>query len=218
MRNIYGLIISILYIGLVILISNLFTKASKEASRKFIHIMLANWWIIAMIFFDNVLYACALPAIFIVVNYLSYKFDLIKEMERDDGKSGEKTLGTVFYAITLFILAILSFGIWHNPLIGLVGVLIMGYGDGFAAIAGQSIKSKEFKILGSTKSIAGSATMFIIALIIASSAFAHLGINLWLIKSLLVAFIATVFEAVSPKGTDNLTVPILSSLLFICML
>ena len=54
MRNIYGLIISILDIGLVILISNLFTKASKEASRKFIHIMLANWWIIAMIFFDNV--------------------------------------------------------------------------------------------------------------------------------------------------------------------
>ena len=218
MNNLYGLIISILYIGLVILLSNLFTKASKEASRKFIHIMLSNWWIIAMIFFNNVWFASILPAIFIIINYLSYKFDLIKEMERDDNNSGEKTLGTVYYAISLLILSIATFGIINKPLIGLIGVLIMGYGDGFAAIAGQSIKSKEFKIFGSTKSIAGSATMFIISLIIISGAFAYLGINLWLIKSILIAFIVTVFEAISPKGTDNLTIPLLTSLLVYCMI
>lgn len=218
MNNIYGLIISILYIGLVILLSNLFTKASKEASRKFIHIMLSNWWIIAMIFFNNVWFASILPAIFIIINYLSYKYDLIKEMERDESSSTEKTLGTVYYAISLLILSITTFGIINKPLVGLIGVLIMGYGDGFAAIAGQSIKSKEFKILGSTKSIAGSATMFIISLIIVSGAFAYLGINLWLIKSILISFIVTVFEAVSPKGTDNLTIPLLSSLLVYCML
>lgn len=218
MRNIYGLIVSILYIGLVILLSNLFTKASKEASRKFIHIMLSNWWIIAMVFFDNVCYAAILPALFIVINFLSYKFDLIKEMERDDGISDENTLGTVYYAITLLISVIFSFGIWHNPVIGLIGILIMGYGDGFAAIAGQAIKSKEFKVLGSTKSVVGSATMFIITLIIVSCAFAYLNVPLWFVKSLLIAFIATVFEAVSPKGTDNLTVPLLSTFLFYCML
>lgn len=218
MNNIYGLIISILYIGLVILLSNLFTKASKEASRKFIHIMLSNWWIIAMIFFNNVWFASILPAIFIIINYLSYKYDLIKEMERDESSSTEKTLGTVYYAISLLILSITTFGIINKPLVGLIGVLIMGYGDGFAAIAGQSIKSKEFKILGSTKSIAGSATMFIISLIIVSGAFAYLGIHLWLIKSILISFIVTVFEAVSPKGTDNLTIPLLSSLLVYCML
>lgn len=218
MSNIYGLIISILYIGLVILLSNLFTKASKEASRKFIHIMLSNWWIIAMIFFNNVWFASILPAIFIIINYLSYKYDLIKEMERDESSSTEKTLGTVYYAISLLILSITTFGIINKPLVGLIGVLIMGYGDGFAAIAGQSIKSKEFKILGSTKSIAGSATMFIISLIIVSGAFAYLGIHLWLIKSILISFIVTVFEAVSPKGTDNLTIPLLSSLLVYCML
>ena len=218
MNNLYGLIISILYIGLVILLSNLFTKASKEASRKFIHIMLSNWWIIAMIFFNNVWFASILPAIFIIINYLSYKYDLIKEMERDDNDSTEKTLGTVYYTISLLILSITTFGIINKPLVGLIGVLIMGYGDGFAAIAGQSIKSKSFKIFGSTKSIAGSATMFIISLIIVSGAFAYLGINLWLIKSILIAFIVTVFEAVSPKGTDNLTIPLLSSLLVYCMI
>ena len=213
MRNIYGLVLSIVYIGLVIGISGLFSKASKEASRKFIHIMLSNWWIIAMIFFDNVIVASILPAVFIVINYVSYKYDIIKAMERDDGEE-EQTFGTVFYAVSLLVVSIITFGFLKNPMIGLVGILVMGYGDGFAAIAGKSIKSKEFKVFGSKKSVAGCATMFIISLIIISCALAYSNVSLWYVKSIVLALIATVFEAISIKGTDNLTVPILTTLLF----
>ena len=213
MKNVYGLLISLLYIGLVIGISRLFTRAGKEASRKFIHIMLANWWIIAMVFFDNVYVACVLPAVFVIVNYLSYKYDIIKEMERDDEPKSKQTLGTVYYAITLLITAIFTFGIWHKPIVGLVGVCVMGYGDGFAAVAGCGIKSKEFKIFGSTKSIAGSLTMLIISLIIISGALVYFQVSYWIIKSIVLAVIATVLEAISPKGTDNLTVPLAVTLL-----
>lgn len=213
MRNIYGLVISILYIGLVIGISGIFSKASKEASRKFIHIMLANWWIIAMIFFDNIWIAGILPALFIIINYASYKFDIIKSMERDDDSGEEKTLGTVFYAISLLIVVILCFGFFKNTIIGLVGILVMGYGDGFAAIAGKSIKSKEFSILGGKKSLAGCSTMFIISLIIISCALAYFNVQFWYIKSIIIAIVATIFEAISVKGTDNLTVPILTTLM-----
>ena len=218
MNNIYGLIMSILYIFLVILLSRLFTKAGKEASRKFIHIMLSNWWIIAMVFFDNVYYASILPAIFIVVNFLSYKYDLIKEMERDEkNSSDEKTLGTVYYAISLLVLTILCFGVWKNTIIGLIGVAIMGYGDGFAAIAGKAIKSKQFHIGKSTKSLAGSITMFIISLLIISGGLAYLGVSNWLIKSLILALLSTLLEAFSIKGTDNLTVPIIITLILHCL-
>ena len=213
MRNIYGLVISVLYIGLVIGISGLFSKASKEASRKFIHIMLANWWIIAMIFFDNMWIAGILPALFIIINYASYKFDIIKSMERDDDSGEEKTLGTVFYAVSLLIEVILCFGFFKNTIIGLVGILVMGYGDGFAAIAGKSIKSKEFTILGGKKSLAGCSTMFIISLIIISCALAYFNIQFWYIKSIIIALVATIFEAISVKGTDNLTVPIITTLM-----
>ena len=213
MRNIYGLVISVLYIGLVIGISGLFSKASKEASRKFIHIMLANWWIIAMIFFDNIWIAGVLPALFIIINYASYKFDIIKAMERDDDSGEEKTLGTVFYAISLLVVVLLCFGLFKNTIIGLVGILVMGYGDGFAAIAGKSIKSKEFTILDGKKSLAGCSTMFIISLIIISCALAYLNVQFWYIKSIIIALVATIFEAISVKGTDNLTVPILTTLM-----
>jgi phytol kinase len=198
---------------LVIGISGFFSKACKEASRKFIHIMLANWWIIAMIFFDNIWIAGILPALFIIINYASYKFDIIKSMERDDDSGEEKTLGTVFYAISLLIVVMLCFGFFKNTIIGLVGILVMGYGDGFAAIAGKSIKSKEFSILGGKKSLAGCSTMFIISLIIISCALAYFNVQFWYIKSIIIALVATIFEAISVKGTDNLTVPILTTLM-----
>ena len=50
--NILGMILSIIYIGAVIGGSGLVAKKySNEASRKFIHILLGNWWLIAMFFF-----------------------------------------------------------------------------------------------------------------------------------------------------------------------
>ena len=211
MRNLYGILVSIAFIGLVIGISTLFGKRSKEASRKFIHIMLSNWWIIAMIFFDNVIVACIMPALFIVINYLSYKYGIIKSMERDN--DDEKSLGTVFYAISLTIVAILCFGVFKNPVIGLVGILVLGYGDGLAAVIGKAMKSKQFEILGSKKSIAGCTTMFIVSLIIITCALAYLKVPFWYVKGIVIAVIATVFEAASIKGTDNLTVPIITSLL-----
>ena len=58
--NILGLIISIVYIGAVIGGASLVSKKGKEASRKFIHILLGNWWLIAMYFFDSTLWAAIL--------------------------------------------------------------------------------------------------------------------------------------------------------------
>jgi dolichol kinase len=55
--------------------------------------------------------------------------------------------------------------------------------------------------------------MFIISLIIISCALAYFNIQFWYIKSIIIALVATIFEAISVKGTDNLTVPILTTLM-----
>ena len=77
MKNVFGILVSVIFIGIVMLSARVFEKAGKEASRKYMHIMLSNWWIIAMIFFDNIFYACLMPALFVVINYLSYKKNII---------------------------------------------------------------------------------------------------------------------------------------------
>lgn len=211
MRNIFGLIISIIYIGMVIFGGKLFEESGKEASRKFIHIMLSNWWIIAMIFFDNVWCAALLPFLFVIINYASYKFNIIKVMERDEGEENKDSLGTVYYAISLLILALITFGPMNNPLVGLCGIAVMGYGDGLAAVIGQAVNSPKFKIANNTKSVAGCLTMFLVSFIILTGFYVYTGVSYWLLKSIFIAILLTIVEAVSIKGTDNITVPLLTS-------
>lgn len=101
-----------------------FEKFNKEASRKFIHILLSNWWLIAMAFFDHVIYAIIAPIVFVIINFLSYKGNLIKVMERDEEE--KDGLGTVYFAFSLIPLVVLSYGITNNQLIGLVRILYYG--------------------------------------------------------------------------------------------
>ena len=92
--NLLGIVVSYIYIFFIILSAKLIEKKGKEVTRKYIHIMLANWWLIAMFFFDQVWYACFVPATFVIINYISYKKNLISIMERsEEEKDG---LGTVY--------------------------------------------------------------------------------------------------------------------------
>ena len=215
--NWLGLLVSFTYIALVIFSAKIFEKKGKEISRKFIHIMLGNWWIIAMIFFDNVWFASFGPAVFVIVNYLSYKKDLIKVMEREH----QDGFGTVYFALALLILAIVSFGIFKNPVLGLVPTLVMAFGDGFAAIIGKKFKSKRYKLGDTKKSFAGSLTMFLIALIFIGGYLWYTNIDVfwtsthWPLISVMMAFCITAIEAVSGKGIDNISVPISTLLLLI---
>ena len=208
--NLIGILVSYLYIGLVIIGAKIFEKRGKEASRKFIHIMLGNWWFIAMFYFTNVWFAAFVPLTFVIINYLSYKKGIIKVMEREE----QDGLGTVYYALSLLILAIVSFGIFKKPSLGLIPVLVMAYGDGLAAVIGKFVKSKKYKLGNSKKSLAGSLTMFIVSTLLIGGylAFDHQMVFLksahWPVVSAMMAFVMTGVEAISGKGTDNITVPL----------
>lgn len=205
MNNLTGIVVSYIYIAIIIVLAKFFEKLGKEASRKFIHIMLGNWWIIAMYFFNNVWAAAFVPATFVIINYLSYKKDIIKVMERDEeSKDG---LGTVYYALSLFILSIITFGLLKRPDLGLIPILVMAYGDGLAAVIGKNIKSKKYNIGKTQKSIAGSLTMFIVSIIAVSIYLIYIGSGLWLIKAAIISVVITIIEAISVKGMDNITVP-----------
>ncbi len=210
--NILGIVVSYVYIFCIILTAKLVEKKGVEASRKYIHIMLANWWFIFLFFFDNVFFASFVPATFVIINYISYKKDLIKVMERSEGE--KDGLGTVYYAVSLLVLSIATYVFHLSPMVGLCGILIMGYGDGLAGVIGRKIKSKEYHIGGGKKTIAGSITMFCISLAISAVLFFIVGTPIWYGKAILLAALITIVEAAGVKGTDNLTVPLLAALLF----
>lgn len=207
-----GILVSYLYIGLIIVFAKLFEKIGEEASRKFIHIMLGNWWFIAMYFFSNVWFAAFVPITFIVINYISYKKNLIGVMERKE----QDGLGTVYYAISLLILVIMSWEVLKNPLVGLVPNLIMAYGDGLAAVLGKAIKSKKYRVKDTKKSLAGSLTMFIVSAVIITAYYIFLGKGIeYIFVALEFALIITIIESSSVKGLDNITVPLMALMLLI---
>lgn len=215
MKNIVGIILSYVFVAIIIIAAKFFEKAGKEASRKFIHIMLCNWWFLAMYFFDNVILASIVPLSFVIINYISYKKNLISVMEREEQE--KDGLGTVYYALSLFLLSIFTFGIIKKPEIGLCSILIMGYGDGLAAIIGRSVKSMPYKIGKTKKTLAGSATMLFISFVITAIFLCSVNAELWMLKSILLAISVTILEAVSIKGTDNITVPMFACLLLTTM-
>ena len=211
MKELLGILISILFVFLIIGLSTLFMKLkwlSLEGSRKFIHILVGNWWFIAMYYFDTPFYAMLVPLLFVVVNYVSYKKQLFKAMERDGSKSD---LGTVYYAISLLLLALIYFNKVNGmniEYIGGLGILTMAYGDGFAAIVGKAYGKNIFVL---NKTIEGSITMFICSIIPLFLILSFYSPFSWIMNSILsiaLAGVAVIFEAYTKNGFDNLSVPL----------
>ena len=173
--------------------------------------MLGNFYFIALFYFTDWYFACFGPVVFIFVNYFSVKYRYIKLMLRHDKKSKKGEIsydyGTVYYAISLTIITIYSWKI-KKPEIGLCPFLSMAFGDGFACVFGNSIKSPYMYIYGSKKSLVGCFTMFLTCFLIYNIFSWYYNINAGIIKAFLFGIISMILEAFSPYGTDNLSVPL----------
>jgi phytol kinase len=218
MNNVWGILLSILPIFVVIGIATVLQKKqliSDEGSRKFVHIGVSNWWILAMLIFTDPLWASIARVTFIVLNYISYRKNIFSAMER----SGKGNLGTVYFPIALLILVLLTFtdvlGIPNPEYVGAAGMLVLGYGDGFAAVIGKAYGKHRWK---SGKSLEGSLTMFFASFVVMMIiAFMHpLSASFLMVMggALLVAVTATLLEAYTPYGLDNLSVPLITSLVY----
>ncbi len=219
MRFALGMVLSFVYVFSVIGAATVLSKLGylkSEGSRKFIHIGVGNWWLIAMAFFDAWWQAALVPVAFVFVNYLSYKRKLFAAIERG---GGIEDLGTVWYALSLAILSALTFAA-GKPWIGAIGILCMTWGDGLAAVAGSRPGRHPLPLFRG-KSLEGTVTMFAASFAVALSVLAFRGgtaafpgaIAPSLLPALILAAAATLLESATPSGFDNLSVPLGVSLL-----
>lgn len=219
MSNLHALLLSMGLVIVVILASELLVKLlhlPKEESRKFVHIGVSHWWLLAMFTLDSWRWAIIPPIIFIALNLISWWTGMFSAMERKPRDPAN--LGTVYFPIALLVLVILT---WEDspvltgvhPYLGALGVLAMGYGDGFAALVGSKHGQHKWRLLNSTKSVEGSIAMFLAALL---PLFLILATNYGMTQpiftlaiAVLLSALATAVEAITPWGLDNLTVPII---------
>ena len=213
--NIVGLIISFPFLALVIALGILlkrFTSISSESMRKFIHIGVSNWWFIQVNFFTTLGYALVGPILFILLNSLFTFLNWGKAIGLDDRK---RNYGLIYFPITLLILVIFQYTGVFSSLACSIAVLIMGYGDGLAALVGTKWGKKKLPFGAVNKSAIGSLTMAGVTFLITFIGllnFSPLGFGAILGASFLLALVCSLVEGYTPFALDNITVPLIAGL------
>ena len=198
---------SFLYVAALVLIAVFAYKKltwSGEGVRKFIHILASCWIFVPAYKMDDLLSMAIGPIIFIIINGLFVYGGHGAALGMGDRKRDN---GLVYYPISLLILVVLySMGnISSSSMI--CGVLIMGWGDGFAALIGYRWGKHSYVIYKKyKKSIEGTVAMTIVSFAIA---FFFGGLSF--ADALLVAIVSSALENITPLGFDNITVPIASA-------
>lgn len=219
--NILGYIFSTLYMGSILLCSFLVYKKTKlsEISRKIVHIGLGIWPLIAFKYFDNIYTLISIPVVFMFINLFtslnSHKIEVLKFIETRE-KTSWVNLGTFWYAFTLTLLMVV--GYYNGHYITYISFFALAFGDGFAALVGQSIKSPKMKLPYKTnKSLSGCSTVFLVSMAITISFYPMDNILNLIIIGVVIGSVSMFSELFSDNGTDNLYVPLntaLSVLLF----
>ena len=201
-----------IYLGILVVIAEALSRLSDdpELTRKVVHIgsgnvILLAWWLDIS---RSVIVSAAIIAAAIAI--LSYIVPILPSIE----SVGRKSFGTLFYAISMGILAGCF---WQNsPQYAVIGILVMAWGDGMAAIIGQRFGKHKYQIGQVSKSWEGSLAMAAAAAIVTGIILVVVEGNSWQTWtiSIVVALTATILEAFSKLGLDNLTVPLASG--FLC--
>jgi len=188
---------------------NRYFTTDSEITRKVVHIGTGNvillaWWL-------NIPTWVGITASILAstVTLISYKLPILPGIN----SVGRQSLGTFFYAVSI---GLLIAWFWPTqPQYAVLGVLVMTWGDGLAAVIGQQFGRHPYKVWGMQKSWEGSLTMASVSYIVSSLIFLGVQGNVWQtwVFPVAVALVSTGLEAFSMFGIDNLTVPLGSALL-----
>jgi phytol kinase len=216
--DIGGIVATIVFVFIVIGFGELIRKQfslSPNFTRKVIHVGVGNWILLWPFAFDNWYAILVPPALFVVLNYVSYRRELFKAMERKEKAGG---LGTVYYAISLTIIAPTAM-LLGKTWVAAAAIMLMAWADGLADPIGRKYGTHRYRIVGSSKSAEGSLGFFLVGFLSVAAILAYFAVFSSLpvgfgipMFSLAIAALGMLIEAVSPRGTDNLTVPIISFL------
>lgn len=198
--SIYGYIAIVLFSALVI--KKRF-NTSDETSRKIVHIFISFTWLIMIYFFNGTIHMLIPGLTFIILNYISYKKGILSMIERDD--QNEQSLGTVYYACSIFIFSLLTLLNEQFLIPSTIGLFCMALGDGLAPFFG---KRYSFIKLYNKKTISGGISVFLLSVFVILVIERFTNVNFSILGVILIAISSSLLEIISKKGLDNLILPI----------
>ncbi|NWG19455.1 MAG: phosphatidate cytidylyltransferase [Chloroflexi bacterium] len=195
-----------------------FAGLPADLTRKLIHVGAGMWVFGILALFDRWEIGIVPFATFILVNYVLYRYRVVRAMD-----SADSSPGTVYFAIAITMLFALLWrpqGPIDRGVAATAGVMAMTWGDALAALVGKRFGRRKYTVGHSTRTLEGSAVMFatsalamlLTVTLLPGSALAPFAPSGDLARGMTAALsgaaAATLVEAVSPHGTDNLSVPL----------
>ncbi|MHA1928248.1 MAG: diacylglycerol/polyprenol kinase family protein [Candidatus Thorarchaeota archaeon] len=232
MNDIIVFFIAVTYAIIILSIADLSKRkfnVGPEFSRRIVHLF-AGGAIWTVPFYPHPWMATFVALLFVIMLGLAgtSRFEkFFKAMARPEDLDNNSVKGPFWYAVSITVLTgIFTFtGYAHLYFIGAAAIHIMMWGDGMSAPVGIKYgESTTREIFGSKRSIPGSMALLVFGFIGAMFAFWWFGVFtfgslvdngaiLW-IPMITIALVgsvsATLIELVSPKGTDNTTLPLLT--------
>lgn len=215
-------LIAFAVLAALIVISEVLRKAigmKSSTTRKIVHILTGVLAFLSPYYFETNFYPAVLAMAFIPFNLLAIKKGWLKSLNED----GDASLGTIYYPLAFLILALFFWG--EKSWILQISMLVLGFGDAFAALVGENaVKPHHFKLGQTTKSIEGSIAMFGTSLIVLvgtlvmfhdrAKVVANMDLITLIALCVAVALVATAVEALLSGGVDNLAIPLTVAYIF----
>ena len=211
-------------------------KISKYVARKWVH-LLAGLVVFVVPFFINKWWAVFIAGSLTIVVFFSEKGSKVKLLddlyeaiseEQEEKLKRQFLQGPFNYCVSITVLVTLFVIIAPDMMyLPIAGITIMIIADTLASIFGKKYGKHEVNLswTGTTRTLEGSIVFFICSLVICLITFVLFGMVIpiqgqaaltllqVIIYSLITAAIAMIVELLSPSTFDDLTIPIITTIL-----
>ena len=206
-----GYLFSVLYALLCLLLAFVAYKlgTTKKITRKIVHILVGFEWVILYTFMGPSVHFLAVCILFLLILAISYKGNLLPMISSD----GDNSPGTVYYAVAMTIMAVITLFIPQMILPFGIGVFCTSAGDGLAGVVGQVMNFPKNVRIYKNKTIYGSLTNFIVSFIVVGLFNAHYSLGLSTLHILSISLLSVELELFTGRGLDNISITLGTSLL-----
>ena len=190
---------------------------TPELSRKFVHVLVGLFVLMSPFLFVSNGTPVVLAIIFIVVNLVAIK------SKKFEGMHATKRIsyGTAYFPLAYLILCLFW---WERQITFQIALLLLTFADTAAAIVGEGVRNPEsYHPWRDQKTIQGTIVMALTSALLTGlgttlfrslAGMEPLELQLLVPLSLFVAAMATIAEAVSDSGSDNLSIPIVAAVTY----
>lgn len=182
----------------------------SELTRKVVHIGVGMlMWLVPFLFTRPEPFI-ATAAIFSVITLLDNRFHFFPSMA---SKDDESNLGTFYFPL---VAGVVTWLFWEQPALMIAAMMPLAWGDGMAEIVGRRFGRNHYTVRGHTRSLEGSTAFLICGFITAYLALVlipnptPITPATALLPALVMTALATVVEAISIRGIDNITVTVVA--------